>query len=380
MRLGELLMSEQLITPEKLAEALRRQVLHGGRIGTNLVELSLLPLDGLAQALGRQHHLPAATAAHFGQLDKALLEKLSPESAASWNAIPIGRTGPDASIVAIATADPLLPEVVEKLQSELESNIVQAICPELRMLYWLEAAYGIERSNRFKRAPTRAEKNGQLDERRAYVKTLADSINTSAATTVSGQLARVAVQRVSVPRSDISRVPISMLSFDEALRAIRLSNGRQRLAEQVVELLKNSFDESLSAATLLTLRDPLAIGWKGFSRDKEIQCVDDLAMPLEDSELLGPVVKIGESCVGMTGEVIPNPAPVDQLFWQYLGIPTDTNPTSLGIFPISAKEEIVGLLYVQSNIEISSDIYASLETIVTTISTTLTRLIRAANR
>ncbi len=84
--------------------------------------------------------------------------------------------------------------------------------------------------------------------------------------------------------------------------------------------------------------------------------------------------------MGLTEEVIPNPAPVDQLFWQYLGMPTDTNPTSLGIFPISAKEEIVALLYVQSDIEISSDIYASLETIVAAISTTLTRLIRAANR
>ncbi len=378
-------MSEQLITPEQLAEALRRQVLHGGRIGTNLVELNLLSLDGLAQALGRQHHFPAATAAHFGQLDKSLLEKLSPESAAAWNTIPIGRTGPDASIVAIATADPLLPEIVEKLQAVLQSDIVQAICPELRMLYWLEAAYGIERANRFKRAPTRAEQKGQLDERRAYVKTLADSTTTSAPgapsdSAVPGQLARVAVQRVSVPRSDISPVPISMLGFDEALRTIRLSNGRQRLAEQVVELLTNSFDKSLRAATLLTLRDPLAVGWKGFSRDKEIQSIDDLAMPLEDSELLRPVVKCGESCVGLTRDVIPNPAPVDQLFWQYLGIPTDTNPTSLGIFPISAKEEIVALLYVQSNIEISSDIYASLEAIVSTISTTLTRLIRAANR
>ncbi len=280
-------MSEQLITHEQLAEALRRQVLHGGRIGTNLVELSLLSLDSLAQALGRQHHFPAATAAHFGQLDKSLLEKLSPESAASWNTIPIGRTGPDASIVAIATADPLLPEIVEKLEAVLESTIVQAICPELRMLYWLEAAYGVERANRFKRAPTRAEQKGQLDERRAYVKTLADSTKTCAPTcpsdsAVPGQLARVAVQRVSVsvPGSDISRIPISMLGFDEALRVIRLSNGRHRLAEQVVEVLKNSFDKSLCAATLLTLRDPLAIGWQGFSRDKEIQCVDDLAMPL----------------------------------------------------------------------------------------------------
>jgi Type II secretion system (T2SS), protein E, N-terminal domain len=54
MRIGELLIAENHLTQEDLQEALDWQVLYGGRLGTNLLELRLVEEKHLAGALGRQ--------------------------------------------------------------------------------------------------------------------------------------------------------------------------------------------------------------------------------------------------------------------------------------------------------------------------------------
>src|SRR5213075_2205969 len=59
-RLGELLVAAGLLTVEQVERALRAQVLWGGRLGTNIVELHYLDLDPLSKVLGRQHQMPAA--------------------------------------------------------------------------------------------------------------------------------------------------------------------------------------------------------------------------------------------------------------------------------------------------------------------------------
>ena len=53
-KIGEVLIREGHLTPEGLEEALDWQVLYGGRLGTNLLELRLVGEEQLARALGKQ--------------------------------------------------------------------------------------------------------------------------------------------------------------------------------------------------------------------------------------------------------------------------------------------------------------------------------------
>ena len=86
-RLGELLVSARLLDPEQIERALRAQVLWGGRLGTNLIELGLLDLDGISRALGRKHNRPAALARHFEKADRELQERLSVDLARRWSVV-----------------------------------------------------------------------------------------------------------------------------------------------------------------------------------------------------------------------------------------------------------------------------------------------------
>jgi hypothetical protein len=153
-RLGELLTSTRLIEPDKVEQALRAQVVWGGRLGTNLIELGAIDLEGLSRALGRQHGLPAALARHFDKADPELQKQLPAELARQWSVVPLLHVGPDKK-VALAVLDPLPPEALVAIADALgvpESMLVMSVAAEMRVRYNLERVYQIARPARFLRA------------------------------------------------------------------------------------------------------------------------------------------------------------------------------------------------------------------------------------
>src|SRR5687768_14929730 len=152
-RLGELLVATGLLTVEQVEQALRAQVMWGGRLGTTLIELGYLDLDALAITLGKQHKLPAALARHFDKADRALQQKLSPDVAERYSAVPLLRVAEEKVVVAMV-------DLIDKrglaiIADELEvtpAQIVPAIAAELRIRYHLERVFRIPRAARFLRA------------------------------------------------------------------------------------------------------------------------------------------------------------------------------------------------------------------------------------
>src|SRR2546423_15172555 len=64
-KLGEILVRENLLTPEQLREALDYQRTHGGRLGFNLVKLGLASDDMVTAVLSRQYGVPTVNLAMF---------------------------------------------------------------------------------------------------------------------------------------------------------------------------------------------------------------------------------------------------------------------------------------------------------------------------
>ena len=147
-------MAAGLLTPEQVEQALRAQVLWGGRLGTNLVELHYLELDPLSRVLGRQHHMPAALARHFEKADPELQHRLSPELADRLSCVPLLQIGPERHVV-IAAVAPLPPRQLALIADELcvdVRRLIPAVAAELRIRYQLERVYQIRRTARFLRA------------------------------------------------------------------------------------------------------------------------------------------------------------------------------------------------------------------------------------
>lgn len=153
-RLGERLIAAGLLTHEQLEQALRAQVVWGGRLGTNLVELGCIDLDTLATALGKQHGLPPALGRHFDRADRALQEQFSADLAIKYEVVPLLRFG-NPPRIAVVSIDPLTPEAREEIAEAfgLEADqIVPSIAAEMRVRYHLERVYDLTRSTRFLRS------------------------------------------------------------------------------------------------------------------------------------------------------------------------------------------------------------------------------------
>ncbi|HLL22561.1 MAG TPA: hypothetical protein VK427_10535 [Kofleriaceae bacterium] len=154
-RLGELLVAAGTLTAHQIEQALRAQVLWGGRLGTNLVELGYVDLDTLATMLGKQHRMPAALARHFDKCDPAVQAKLSPDIAERFSCVPLLYAGPQCAQLIVATLAPLDRRAIGIIADALELEpgaIIQSIAGELRIRYHLERAYKIPRTTRFLRS------------------------------------------------------------------------------------------------------------------------------------------------------------------------------------------------------------------------------------
>jgi len=128
MRLGELLLKEGLVTAEGLEEALEAQVVHGGRLGTNLVELGLLSEQDLAKTLGQLHH----TAFASGEMepDPKALALVSANHADDKEYLPMRV---DATRLSVAVVNPHDLETLDAIAFKTGKRVVPVVIPEFRM-------------------------------------------------------------------------------------------------------------------------------------------------------------------------------------------------------------------------------------------------------
>ena len=376
-RIGELLVHDGIVTAEARERALRSQAVHGGRLGTNLIEQFALGLDELAEGLARRHDMPAALDRHFQQADRAVQARLSAATAARLRVVPLGRLpGPGGGApeqMAVAVLEPPDAEALAELRGELGAEVVAAVAPELRVLYHLERVYGVERSNRFKRGPRRS--GGGVQERRGYVRTLSES--DVSAETPPTSLARIEVRRVERTRTGEIETLTDLALLGESLVAIKRASGRTRVAELLVGALEHGFDQVFTAGLLLTVRAGLLLGWRGFARGRDasaMEGVDSVAVPLHVPSVFGDACRSGHPYVGPPEG---GGSEVDHKLWRFLGTGA---PAAVGVLPVAVFGQLAMVVYVQAARNIPSSATAGVAELGTALVSALERQVQADER
>ena len=362
MRIGELLRARGLLDGEAIEAILKRQVVTGGRFGTCAVELGYLDLDTLAEALAEQHGLPAATARHFARADQAVMRRLDDRLAARHRAIPLGYLKKDPAEIAIASIDPLAPDVIAELSEALEAVVVPAIAPELRVLYYLESIYGIERMARFRRAPS-GDHSAKEPERRGYVRTLSKSDTIEPPT----QLARIAVRQVIVnaPRPRLDTV-------SGGVEAVYTATRRDQVGDYIAGTLEHAFDERLRCGLIFTGGSGLLLGWKGFVRDGDNSTIDSLALGLDDPSMLRQPFLDGVPYFGA-----PPAHPLDRRLWEVLGLGP---PAEIAVVPVVLRSDVVAVIYADAPTEMDAAEVGGLAELGQSLAAAFDRLVEAAER
>lgn len=101
-KLGQLLVSSNVISEEQLKEALGMQKRAGGRLGTNLIKLGYITEEKLVTFLSRQYGVPAVNLSEY-KVDQAILKLVPRDIARKYLIMPVARVG---ATLTVAMADP----------------------------------------------------------------------------------------------------------------------------------------------------------------------------------------------------------------------------------------------------------------------------------
>ena len=136
-RIGELLVSEGLISREQLAQALQEQRVNGGRLGYTLVKLGIIEELTLTRLLARQYKIPAVDLSK-SDIDPALVRLVPAEIAVNHLVLPLKREG---RVLYVAMADPTNIRVIDDLKFRTRSDIYPVIAGEYTLRTMIERMY-----------------------------------------------------------------------------------------------------------------------------------------------------------------------------------------------------------------------------------------------
>ncbi len=329
MKLGTLLLRNAAIGLSQLEGALRNQVLYGGRLGTNLVELGFIDLELLSEYLSELSGFPIATPGLLDNADATLLKRLGGDEAHRLRAVPLGYHDGDSDTIAVAMVDPTDPAAAAELANHLGAKISPYVVPELRALYYLEKLFGLPRRARFLRTGRSGTEVEPQDRRRAQP---AQGIVMPPTFTLEPRRRRASSQ---MPIGDA--VPLA-ITHTRACELIDTAINREQIADTFVEFAKGRCD----ALIVFLIRDGNAIGWRGWNAPPAVLKTpfEELSLPLGGASSLQSAHDGGTAFVGQP----PSAArPVETQLWTALGAVPD--PLSVAVVPILVRQRAVNLLY-----------------------------------
>ncbi|MDP2270813.1 MAG: hypothetical protein Q8N23_22005 [Archangium sp.] len=349
-RLGELLLAEKLVQPDQLEEALETQVVHGGRLGTNLVELGFLKEADLARMLGKQHALPFAS----GEMvpDPTALALVSRQFYDDEDVLPMRI---DATRITVAVLGPAQLKATDALGFKAGKRVVTVVIPEFRMNQLLRAhckafrpmrpidVHALRPSKKKDEAPNPgdAELINEDDFAKLYAKAV-DSAQGEEEEIIDGALIEDEVApsipaplpSAPHPTGVSAEVQAPPLTFPEAQKQLLTSTNREDIALTVLQFARSKFRRSL----LLNVQGDLVTGWKGMGKGVTVRAVRRIGVTLREANTFKLVRDLKSHFIGPMKRT-----PGMDVFYELLG---GGYPQTAVILPLLVRGKLVHLLYV----------------------------------
>src|SRR5215216_3081312 len=141
VKLGEILVRENLISPQNLREALDYQRQHGGRLGFNLVKLGLISDDMITAVLSRQYGIPSVNLDLFN-IDPSVISLIPQDVAQKHSVLPLSRVG---ATLTLAMVDPTNVFAMDDVKFMTGLNVEPVVVAEGSVQHAIAKYYGSSR-------------------------------------------------------------------------------------------------------------------------------------------------------------------------------------------------------------------------------------------
>jgi len=272
-----------LISEKQLDEALKAQVIYGGRLGTNLVELGFLDEEALAYFLSEKLDVPYAHPKKLLDIEKKVIDLIPYELVEKYKVLPFELKRKRLRVI---MPDPQNLDLINELSFITGFIIEPMVTTEARLLEALEKHYGIPRGKRFQSAmealgvnvqegsapslPTAPNKQAQA--------------NTAAADEMSEEkiqekLAKLKEKRramlIDEAQSAANPPPVAE-SLQVATQNLKQAPDRDAIANALIDFVISKFPR----AAILVVKKDRAEGWKEAGTGFNDQFVQRIKIPL----------------------------------------------------------------------------------------------------
>ena len=336
LRLGEMLVQSNVITSDQLEEALKTQVMFGGKLGTNLVELNFVDEQTIANTLSKKLGVPSVSRDDLMAIPESTISILSKTVVEKYKVVPISV---DKSGLTIVTADPSNLNSFDELRFITSKAIKTVIAPEIDLILAMERYYDIPRDVRYIHMMERGEK-GQNGGKGA------EPSKTKEKSSIPEMTDFIDFNKDAIPEavSDSSRPEphfelenaIKEYSVDELYLKLADSKNRDEMSECITDYLGPQFKKTL----FVIIKGQFAIGWTGTSDHEHIANVSQFKVPLNEPSVFSTVVDEKKYYLGP-----PLNTPGNIIILKTMG---DTKPPPLVlVVPIIMKEKVVCAIYLE---------------------------------
>lgn len=357
VRLGDLLLQQSLITPAELEEALKYQVIFGGKLGTNLIELGAIDEEDITRALSRKFAVPAVDLEQIMHVSPEAIAAIPADLAGKYRVLPLQLSG---RRLAVAMADPSDLKAIDEISFRTGLVIRPQVVAEIRLGLALEKYYGIERDWRYinciKKVPSKKKKPApDLSPSTAATVLPAEQtweVSQSRPDNLEGGeavLAGLPAAMQTVREDDLldlEEVDIHLEEVDARTSTNIDPLGEENVAELLVEAqdrdeifaaVLGSLARDFPRCAIFLVRDKFAMGWRCAIDRQWTPGFDQLQIPLGEPSVLKTVAEGKSFYLGP----IPR-SPFNSMILQEMG---GTVPAAALLVPLLMMGRVVGILY-----------------------------------
>lgn len=326
LKLGEMLLKAGMITDAQLEEGLKAQVIFGGKLGTNLIELGLIEEEDLAKILSEKLALPYVRPEHLMAISPDVIQLIPKGIAQRYKVIPLAL---DRNRLSLIMADPSDLAAIDEIAFITGFIIKPFITPEVRLVLALEKYYGVPRDFRYIKV---------IDRLRARA---AEQPKEPEAVNLGGDLPDVEEHREWEVEVKINEILEEDARID-AFQHFNLGNFADSLAEagdrdQIGDIVIKYVSQTFDRVALFIMMGQAASGWKAMKDKKFLKDFSSFQMELNDLSILKEVVADKAPFVGF----VPG-TPANKKMLDSLGGPTSDQSV---LIPLMIRDRVVNILY-----------------------------------
>lgn len=145
-RLGELLVAKGKLSNDQLQKALQAQMIWGGHLGTNLIELGYVTEDELGEVLAEAHSVRYATYEMLQEIPESVLNAIPRGLVEKYKLVPFLFDGKKLHLVMLRPTDLM---ALDEISFATGFQLIPYVTPEIRLFQILEKFYNIPRARRY---------------------------------------------------------------------------------------------------------------------------------------------------------------------------------------------------------------------------------------